>query len=243
MRHIFSILCLILLTGQSLAAEKNLSFFAPYPKINEDLWYISHGWSNGPHQSCEWRKNAVFAKDNKLNLMLSDKGGLKRPIGCGELQSRGKFHYGRYEVRMRAAKGNDLNSSFFTYTGPPHGTDSHDEIDFEFLGKNPKEVEVTFWQNGEQFKVQKIPLGFDASEVLANYAFEWKPDSITWFVNDKEVFKTPEGTKIPSHPGKIFISLWSGAESTKQWLGPFHYKEPATAQYEWIKFTPFDKHE
>lgn len=231
--------CVFLVVYQTQAQTSLINFFSIYPQIDENIWYVSHGWSNGDHQSCEWRREAVSAKNKKLIITLSTQGSAKRSLGCGELQSKKKFHYGRYEARLRAAKGSGLNTAFFTYTGPPHGSAQHDEIDFEFLGKNTKEVEVTFWQNGNQFKVQKIPLGFDAAEDFATYAFEWREDSIKWFVNDRLVFETPDGAAIPSQPGKIFISLWSGGKDTEQWLGDFRYTRPVSAEYEWIKYTPY----
>ncbi len=221
------------------ARTENIHFFAKFPNFDLSQWYVSHGWANGEHQSCEWRSDAVRATDEKnIRLILSDNGGKERAIGCGEIQSKKRFGFGRYEARMRTAAGPGLNSAFFTYTGPPHGVDEHDEIDFEFLGKDPHKVELNYHTNGESQGPIIIDLGFDATQDFHDYAFEWTPDKIRWYVDGKFVAETPKNAKIPRNAGKILFSLWSGAKSSDDWLGKFKYKAPVTAEVEWVKFTP-----
>ncbi len=229
------------LSGFSFAQSHILPLFDTRGQINEHIWYISHGWANAHWQSCEWRKEALSQENNTLVITLSPKAAEKRPISCGEIQSRETFHYGRYEARLKAASGRGLNTAFFTYTGPPHGNKIHDEIDFEILGKNTRRVDITYWHNGKQAKVQKIDLGFDAATSFNTYAFEWRKDSLKWFINDKLVYETPEDTDIPDQPSKIFLSLWSGGPEKKDWLGIFTYEEPKQAHIQWVKFTPFSE--
>ena len=223
------------------AYAQEIPFFSIGPKIDEKTWYISHGWANGAHQSCEWRKYEVRSEDDKLVLGLSDHGGKERPISCGEIRTRQTYSYGRYEVRMKTAAGSGLNTNFFTYTGPPYGVKEHDEIDFEFLGKEPDKVEAVFWRNGKKAKIYKIPLGFDSSKEFHNYAFEWDQNEIRWFVDGKLMHQSEKGADIPVNSQHIFLSLWSGGQSVNDWLGPFSYKEPLSAEVEWVKYTPLEE--
>lgn len=223
----------------SPAFAGEIPFFSTYPQIDGKHWYISSGWTNGDHQSCEWRDSAISVADKRIVLTLSSKGGKVRPIGCGEIHTQTPKGYGRYEARMRSAAGSGLNTAFFTYVGPPTGNPAHDEIDFEFLGKNPRQVQVTFWTNGQRNPPFDVDLGFDASKEFHNYAFEWRKDSIRWFVDDKLVHETPKGAVIPSNPGLLYMSLWSGSKVEDDWLGPFTYKGPVTAEYASVKYTPF----
>lgn len=217
-----------------------IPFFSHGPVLDEDIWYISHGWANGEHQSCEWRDNAIGQSDEGyLTLTLSGRGGKKRPIGCGEIQSKKRYGYGRYEARMRSAAGSGLNTAFFTFIGPPNGVAEHDEIDFEFLGKDPTIVQVVHYRDAKSPKPYIVDLGFDSSKEFHNYAFEWDKNEIRWYVDDKLVYKTQGKVPVPVHDQKIFFSLWSGAESMNDWLGRFHYKKPVTAEVQWVKFTPF----
>lgn len=215
----------------------DLPLFASYPNIDRSLWFPSHGWSNGEHQSCEWRADALEGHNNMLQLTLSNRGGRVRPIGCPELQSKARYGFGRFEARMRTAAGSGLNTAFFTFIGPPLGVPEHDEIDFEFLGKDPTTVELNYWVNAKQQPSYVLHLGYDASKEFHDYAFEWGPQSIKWFVDGKLVHETDEGASMPHNPGKLFLSLWSGSEIEDSWMGHFTYTQPVTADVAWVKYT------
>jgi endo-1,3-1,4-beta-glycanase ExoK len=214
------------------------SSFSASQGLDMKKWYVSNGWANGDHQSCEWRADAVSITDNRLVMRLSDKGGKLRRIGCPEIQSRTRMGYGRYEVRMRTAAGSGLNTAFFTFVGPPVGVPEHDEIDFEFLGKDPSTVEITHWTNGRKNPGIKIPLGYDSSKEFHNYAIVWTPKAIRWYVDNRLVHETPAGAAIPRNPPRIYLSLWSGSRIEDDWMGHFVYKAPVTAEVVWVKYTP-----
>lgn len=221
------------------AAEE--SFVTAFPEIDYGRWTVSAGWANGDWQSCEWRKSAIDTNDNTLQITLSDHGGKLRPIGCGEIHTKAKLGYGFYEARMKAVAGSGLNSAFFTYTGPPTGDAAHDEIDFEFLGKDTHSVSITEWADGKTYAAKVVKLDFDASKDFHNYAFEWTKDKIRWYVDGKLVHETPAGTPVPHTPGMLYFSLWSGSAAENDWLGAFSYKEPATAEVKWAGYTAPEK--
>jgi endo-1,3-1,4-beta-glycanase ExoK len=235
----------ILYAGVALATlspnfsqAENVPLFLPYPHLDTDRWYVSSGWTNGGHQSCEWRAEAVVPSDGKLQLLLSDNGGTIRPLGCPELHTKETTSYGLYEARIRSAAGSGLNTAFFTYIGPPTGSPEHDEIDFEFLGKEPHTVSISHYTNGQQTKGETVNLGFDASISFHTYGLEWTPHKIRWFVDGKLVHETQSSDPIPRNATRIYLSLWSGSNEEDAWLGPFDYKGPVSAEVEWVKFTP-----
>ncbi|MGC4431785.1 family 16 glycosylhydrolase, partial [Streptococcus suis] len=78
-------------------------------------------------------------------------------------------------------------------------------------------------------------LGFDASEEFHTYAFDWKKDSITWFVDGVAVHTAT--TDIPTTPGKIMMNAWPGI-GVDEWLKPFDGNVPLVASYDWMKYTP-----
>ena len=83
-----------------------------------------------------------------------------------------------------------------------------------------------------------IDLGFDASDDFHTYAFEWHKDKIIWFVDGKEVFRR-EGANLPRTKGKIMMNAWCG-KGVDAWLKPSNdEKLPLTAEYQWVKYTPF----
>jgi endo-1,3-1,4-beta-glycanase ExoK len=230
-----------LVSSSSPSLAEDIPFFAQYPAIDKSIWYFSNGWSNGPHQSCEWNASYVFGDNNHLKLILDDKPGKTRAYSCGEIQTYKTYSYGRYESRMKASKGSGMNSAFFTYIGPPNGAALQDEIDFEFLGKDEQLVQVGYWHDGKNYDVKVVDLGFDASAAYHDYVFEWYPDHVVWFVDGKQIHETSGDYPIPALPGKIFFSLWSGGKPVDDWLGHFTYESQREFDVEWVKFTPFQK--
>jgi endo-1,3-1,4-beta-glycanase ExoK len=147
---------------------------------------------------------------------------------------------------MRAAAAPGVVTAFFTFVGPPLNKDwPHHEIDFEFLGKDREGVQLNYFVNGRGKHEKIIALGFDASATMNDYALEWMPESLRWFANGRLIqeIKSSEDTPLPSRPGKIMLSVWSGAGAdTEGWLGRFAYPgQPLTVGVEYVAFTEAGK--
>ncbi len=217
-------------------------FVERFDILDRKRWYISSGWSNGPHQNCTWSQANVMVS-NSAQLQLTDRRSSDRPFTCAELQSREFYSYGTYEVRMRPAANPGTVSAFFSYTGPPPSGQGreHNEIDFEFLGKTRNGVFLNYFVGGRGHE-QTIKFDFDATASPNDYAFEWTPQSIRWFANGsliREVKNTPD-TPLPTQPQKIILSIWNGTGPDQEaWLGRFEYPgQPIVAAYELVAFTP-----
>ena len=74
----------------------------------------------------------------------------------------------------------------FTYSGKPL-TPVHDEIDFEFLGRDPQNAHLTYFRNGARHKEEIKPIGSDGSQAFHHYAFLWLPGGISWYIDGKLV--------------------------------------------------------
>jgi len=230
-------------------SDASASFFEPFDAVSSERWFISNGWTNGPHQNCTWSAKNFRVSDGALELILSkngagdlppEKAAEARAFSCAELQTHKTYGYGTYEFRASAAAAPGLVSAFFTYVGPtPAAQSPHDEIDFEFLGKDRTAVQLNYFGAGEGQHELMAPLGFDASQTMANYAFEWLPGSIRWFINGALVHeaKAEAGKPFPKTPGKIYLSLW-GSDTLEAWLGTFAYPgKPLVARFEWLAYT------
>ncbi|ADZ85655.1 beta-glucanase [Cellulosilyticum lentocellum] len=225
---IFSFLLAFLIPKPLFAAS---SFFDDFNSLNQ--FQVSNGWSNGGMFNCTWRSNAVRSQNGFAQLsILSDSNG---GYAGGEISTSQKYGYGLYEVRMKPAKNSGIVSSFFTYTGPSYGT-QWDEIDIEFLGKNTNIVQFNYYTNGVGNHEYVYSLGFDASTSFHTYAFDWKPNSITWYVDGRAVYTAT--TNIPSTPGKIMMNIWPGTSQVNDWLGAYNGATNLNAYYDWVKFTP-----
>lgn len=120
---------------------------------------------------------------------------------------------------MKPIKNDGVVSSFFTYTGPSDNN-PWDEIDIEFLGKDTKKVQFNYFTNGIGSHEFIYDLGFDAREEFHVYDFEWRKDSITWYVDGAVVHTVTED--IPSTSAKIMMNVWPGT-GVDSWLNGITY--------------------
>jgi endo-1,3-1,4-beta-glycanase ExoK len=186
----------------------------------------------------DWRPENIYARNGGafLEVKRESHGGL--PFTAGEMQSRDTYQYGRYEVIMQPAKGSGLVTAFFTYTGPWFG-DPHDEIDIEFVGTDTTQIHFNYFRNGKSIKPATFDLPFDAAAKPHLYAFEWRPDGVTWFVDEVAYYATEAGDKaIPKAAGKVMFSAWTGKSGMQAWHGKPLFRDGAGAHFNCVSFTP-----
>lgn len=228
-------------TTSNRAQTLESGFISYGDDLNSHRWYISKYNNEASWLDTVWTRDAVEydPKDGALVLSLSPApASTGKSYQGGEVQLRRRTSFGRYEVIMTAAPGDGVVSSFFTYTGP-HFETPHDEIDFEFLGRNTTEVWLTAFVEGEKKPGQAVDLGFDATEGPHLYAFDWQPDSLTWYVDGRELLHvTAEDVPIPSLPQKIFFNIWVGGEGQHDWTGAAAENTRSSARYYCISYRP-----
>ena len=216
---------LVQTTSENKAALAGQSFVENFEQFDRARWYISHAWSNGAHQNCMWfNRNVKFLSKHQVELSLTDEHLLDRKYTCAEIRTKEQYGYGTYEVRMRAAEAPGLVSAFFIYAPKSAEVKDQDEIDIEILGKDPHSIQLNYFVDGNGDHAALVPLEFDTSREVSDYAFEWLPDSLRWYVNGRltrEILAS-EGHKLPARPGNIFISIWNGTgPDMESWLQPF----------------------
>lgn len=203
-------------------------------------WFTSNFTVKRPSFRTAWRRENLDVADNgeihlRLNPAEPNDG---KDFRGAELQRTQKTHYGRYEVVMTAARGEGVISAFFTYTGP-HFKEPHDEIDFEFLGRDTTKVWVTRFADGARLPGQWIDLGFDAAEGPHLYAFEWLEDEIVWYADGRELLRvSAQDTTLPVTPGRVYISIWGGGEQQRNWSGVAPADTVAVAKYQCMSYRP-----
>ncbi|WP_245848236.1 family 16 glycosylhydrolase [Actibacterium ureilyticum] len=203
-------------------------------------WFTSNFTVKRPSFRTDWRRENIEVNEaGEMVLRLHPtKPGFEKDFAGAELQRKKKTHYGRYEVVMTAARGEGVISAFFTYTGA-HFNDPHDEIDFEFLGRDTTKVWVTRFASGKRLPGQWLELGFDAAEAPHLYAFEWLEDEIVWYADGRELLRiSAADTALPVTPGRVYISIWGGGEDQKNWSGIAPDDTVAVAKYNCMSYRP-----
>ena len=225
------------LPESEIVLKETVAFETDLDEYEAKMFEIANAWSNGYMFDCTWRRDNITFENGIMRLTIDTDGVNASPRWSGSEYRTKKFYsYGLFEVKMKPIKNNGVVSSFFTYTGP---SDSNpwDEIDIEFLGRDTTKMQLNYFTDGVGDHEYMHDLGFDASEEFHTYAFEWLPDSITWYVDGEAIYTATDN--IPSTPGKVMMNVWPGT-GVDGWLKPFDGTVPLTAEYDWIRVTQYD---
>jgi GR25 family glycosyltransferase involved in LPS biosynthesis len=160
-------------------------------------------------------QNAALCADG-IRLTFREQSVSVRDYTAASICTVASYLYGRFEGELRPAGGSGLISGFFLHRYFPR-----QEIDVEFLGRDPSKLLINVYFNpgdkgselnfGFRGTPVLIDLGFDASKDFHRYAIEWTPSAMRWFVDDRLVHERGswDPTPIPHLPMQLFINLWS----------------------------------
>ncbi|KAG0094959.1 hypothetical protein BGZ93_006515 [Podila epicladia] len=178
------------------------------------------------------------------NLVLTLKGNNavnkfgNRPGFGATVSSTRWMLYGTVTARIKSGSLSGGVVSSFIYRNAATG----DEIDYEWVGKQPNEVQSNYYWNTpptmdpkdiDYSHSRRQDLGINLSQEYQTYTIEWLPDRLTWFINGQVVrtlLKSEvNGTQYPSTPSQIQFSVWDGGlgdPATSEWSGgPTRYED------------------
>jgi endo-1,3-1,4-beta-glycanase ExoK len=217
-------------------AGYRLRFSYTFDHIDTTLWSLSTHTFDGNAAQFSPRNAAIHHGHLELTLKSERLG--ERHYSGAELQAReslGPFTYGRYEVRMRAAKGNAVISSFFGYATPPW-----QEIDIEFLGDHPRAVQANVYNSPDANPTLVPPfpiltaLPFDATADFHTYAYEWSPTEIRWYADTILIARTTNRSQVPTKAIRPMFNLWLSTNAS--WAGPIDASAlPVHSEYQWVR--------
>lgn len=224
-------------------AEQASAFHDPFETLDSRRWHVADYDFDHPHFDTDWRRRQVQHEGSASRLALVIAPSAAPPparrnrFEGASLRRRETSGFGRYEAHIKPARGAGLVTGFFLYTGPYYGT-RHDEIDIEFLGRNTRIMQVSWFVDGV-LQTRQIPLGFDAAARPRRYAFEWWPDRLRWFVGAQLVFEvTRRQAHLPEVPGYLYLNLWAAAPSLADWAGRASPQTRGKARINEVQFTP-----
>tara|TARA_A100000164_G_scaffold312439_1_gene290794 strand:- start:256 stop:1572 length:1317 start_codon:yes stop_codon:yes gene_type:complete len=164
--------------------------------------------------------------------------------GCnaGSIRTDDSYLYGRFEVRMKSADGDGIVSSFFTYNTDWEnnlGNLNWNEIDIEMTGNRDSSVQFTThhpgdpnsWSYGEIIDIEYNP-HFEFHE----YAFEWTPNSIKWFIDSQLVYEQTETIVDDLNLSqKIIMNIWPAI--WESWVGEWDEEDtPKHSYYDYVRY-------
>lgn len=199
-------------------------------------WHRANYRFDHPLFDTDWSHKNV-ASQNGLTLHLTPQTGQKNRFTGGSIRTHHPVRFGRFETLMQPGSGDGVVTGFFTYTGPHYGT-RHDEIDIEFLGRDTRNIHLSWWVDG-QLSTRVIALGFDAADTMHRYGFEWDQHGIRWFVDGRMIFEvTDQETAIPQVAGYVFANIWSAGAPLASWAGRSDAGHRAQARVGVIDYRP-----
>ncbi len=155
-----------------------------------------------------------------------------------EYRTKEAFLYGRFEARYKPPQAGGIVSSFFTYHEITTSREWN-EIDFEILGRYDHDVLVTSIGPGQKIHNSHQYVAFNTHENFHDYAFEWTPTYIAWFIDGMEVYRQTQAHIAEfDYAQKIMMNLW--ISDWEPWVGNFDDRVlPLFAYYDWISYAAY----
>ncbi|KAJ4323144.1 transglycosylase [Neodidymelliopsis sp. IMI 364377] len=184
------------------------------------------------------QSNPTYGKDG-VSFTISKSGD------APQLTSKWYIMFGKVDVVLKAAPGAGIVSSFVMQS------DTLDEIDWEWLGSDPDEVQTNFFGKGQTTSYNRGAFHADkgSQSGFKTYTIEWTPEQIVWQIDGVTV-RTLEPAnaenQYPQTPMQIKFGAWAGgdpanAAGTIEWArGPTDYsKGPFTMQVKSLKVADY----
>ncbi|KAJ2348064.1 putative glycosidase CRH2 [Coemansia sp. RSA 2618] len=168
-------------------------------------------------------------EDGKLVLDMTYDAANKKGFGS-TVRASHSFQYGTVTARIKTASIAKGVVSAFIVRSDQVG----DEIDFEWVGKDPNSVETNiFYHDILNYSNSKyFNIGADSSADYHDYTIVWDPDFIQWAVDGKtlrtfkreDTFNKASGEyQFPAAESRVGLSIWDGGNAgpkgTEEWAG------------------------
>ena len=223
-----------LLSLSGVAHAGGASFVDGLASEDTARWSRTNGIYQGEPVGSAWRADHVAFSGGMLELRLNNQPCAAAPEQCagrgsasGQLYSNDTYGFGRYTAVLRAAAGDGVVTDFMKYTGVVGGSPT-DLIGMHIQGQDPTRLQVSYVQAGVGAQYHTVSLGFNATEGLHAYAFDWSAGSLRWYVDDSEVFSLA-GAAVPTAEGHIIGDVWGSSATAAPLFGA--YSGTATRAY------------
>jgi beta-glucanase (GH16 family) len=185
-------------------------------------WNPVDPWGRERNQELQAYVTNAFAVSNGILRVQAEKvgafyAGKPRAYTSGMMTTYGKFsqQHGRFEIRCRVPKGKGMWPAFWLLPDPLEWPPEIDVL--EVLGHEPGKVYMTHHFRNQQHEPKSHGgawIGPDFSAGFHEFAVEWSPERIVWFVDGVERYRSENS--IPQGKMYMLVNLavggkWPGA--------------------------------
>lgn len=166
-----------------------------------------------------------------------------------EIYSKASVHFGRWEIRMKAAATPGSISSFFTYYPNSYKDSPYPwrEIDIEVLGKDGTTFQSNLITGTSSSKLHSEALhtfAADLSRTFHTYTLDWTPDSVVWRLDGASVRKVTSSDQqrqvvdLRDSSQTYRMNLW--ASNAETWAGALDIsKLPVLQVVHWMRYSAY----
>lgn len=190
----------------------------PNPALG-DVFTVNFA-NDGPSASFKRTGSSTVVYDPNEGAQFTVAGSGSSPT----LQSKFYIMFGKVSVVARASPGQGVVSSIVLQS------DDLDEIDIEFVGNDPHQIQTNFFSKGDTStydRGQYHQVGGDVTHDFRTYTVEWTSDALKWYVDDQLVRTLHSADRpdyYPQTPMNIRVGAWAAGDpsnppGTVEWAG------------------------
>ena len=173
-----------------------------------------------------------------VTMLLASVTAHGQDCASGALMTHEAYKYGRFETRMQSAQGDGIVSSFFLYNIDLgcNWPAENNEIDIEMTGNLDASVQFTTHYPGLWSATHIEPTMFNPHAGMHDYAIEWEPGVVRWFIDGSLVYTQDEPYVADLlYPMRILMNLWAADAPT--WVGVWDPAVmPVKSRYDYVRY-------
>ncbi|KAI0204490.1 concanavalin A-like lectin/glucanase domain-containing protein [Astrocystis sublimbata] len=195
-------------------------------------------------------ENDFFKVAEGTELKYSSKGAefsMKKETEAPTITSSKYIFFGKVDVEVMAAPGQGIVTSVVLQS------DDRDEIDWEWIGSDDKQVQTNYFGKGDDSTFDRggySPVANPQSE-LHTYTIDWTKDYVRWIIDGNMVRElkyadAKGGSRFPQTPCQLKLGTWvagnsKAPEGTVEWAGGLadFSNGPHTAYYQKVTVTDY----
>jgi beta-glucanase (GH16 family) len=229
------------LAGPANKPGWKLTFDDEFDGTTLDLtkWTPQDPWGRERNQELQAYVKDAFKVENGILTITAEKrhatyDGKDREYTSGMMNTLGKFSqcYGRFEIRCRLPSGRGLWPAFWMLPDPRSWPPEIDVL--EVLGHEPAKVYMTHHFLNDQHEHKSHGgswVGPDFSKEFHEFAVEWSPERIVWYVDGVERYRSEDS--IPNTKMYLLVNLAVGGKWPKAPDEKTHF--PARMEVDYVR--------